>query len=330
MRLPVNAVNDPENLCYHITSRHENSLKGILMKKAYVVIIALVMLISMVAVSLYYYLNRPTTSSEIRISTNPWVGFTPLIYAQEKGWLDDSPFKFIWLVDLTDNARLYRRGFTQGFTATQYELMHFKEQHAIKPVFLIDHSYGADAILSNRSLDELRSSKSPVKVFLERGSLNEDFFNAFVRENGLDPKIFSQIDSSQKNISAMPMLSEAVMLISYSPYLSELQKKGYRTVASTRTLKNFYVIDALFVDEKVIDGNEEEFARLKEIMVLAIKRFKQDPKEYYSVIKGYLEGQTYEEFIESTEGIEWLHDTVPPTIVEYLQSQKIKTDRLLP
>ena len=40
--------------------RHENSLKGILMKKAYVVIIALVMLISM-AVSLYYYLNRPTT-----------------------------------------------------------------------------------------------------------------------------------------------------------------------------------------------------------------------------------------------------------------------------
>lgn len=300
------------------------------MKKAYVVVIALVMLISMVAVSLYYYLNRPSITSEIRISTNPWVGFTPLIYAQEKGWLDDSPFKFIWLVDLTDNARLYHRGFTRGFTATQYELMHFKDQHTIKPVFLIDHSYGADAILSNRSLEELLSSKQPVKVFLERGSLNEDFFNAFVRENGLEPELFSQIDSSQKNISAMPMMSEAVILVSYSPYLSELRKKGYRTLASTRTLKNFYVIDALFVDEKVIEGNEEEFVRLKEIMGLAIKRFKQDPKEYYSVVKGYLEGQTYDEFIESTEGIEWVHDTVPPTIVEYLHSQNIKTDRLLP
>lgn len=300
------------------------------MKKAYAISVVIVLLISIVAVSLYYYMSRPQTSSEIRISTNPWVGFTPFIYAQEKGWLEKTPFRFMWLVDLTDNARLYQRGFTQGFTATQYELMHFKGHHTIKPVFLIDHSYGADAILSNRTLEELRSVKSPIKVFLERGSLNEDFFEAFVKEQKMESLVFSQIDASQKNIGTLPMREDPVIIISYAPYLSELTKKGYQTIASTRTMNSFYVIDALFVDEKVIDANTQEFIRLREILTLAIKRFREDPKEYYTTIKGYLEGQTYEEFMASTEGIEWLHDTVPDTIVAHLNRQQVKTDRLLP
>jgi len=116
------------------------------MRKARVIGFILLFLIVALAASVYYY-NRPAESSRIHISTNPWVGFTPFIYAQEKGWLESTPFRFLWLVDLTDNARLYERGFTQGFTATQYELLHFKNKNTIKPVFLIDQSFGADAIV---------------------------------------------------------------------------------------------------------------------------------------------------------------------------------------
>ena len=112
-------------------------------------------------------------------------------------------YEVITLVDLTDNARLYQRGFTQGFTATQYELLHFKSRKGIKPVFLIDHSSGADAIVSNKSIDELRSSKETVYVYLERGSLNENFFEAFVREYGLGSVVFQQIDASQKKINTV-------------------------------------------------------------------------------------------------------------------------------
>lgn len=93
------------------------------MKKARILSFILLFFISLIAM-IYLYVNRSVETTKIHISSNPWVGFTPFIYAQEKGWLEKTSFKFIWLVDLDENSHLYERGFTQGFTATQYELLH--------------------------------------------------------------------------------------------------------------------------------------------------------------------------------------------------------------
>lgn len=299
------------------------------MKKARILSFVLVLLLASVA-GLYYYIDRTPVASKIQISTNPWVGFTPFIYAQEKGWLENTPFRFICLVDLTDNGRLYERGFTQGFTATQYELLHFKNRKNMKPVFLIDHSYGADAILSNRSLEEIRFSKKQVDVYLERGSLNDDFFKAFILENGLEKVPFYQIDASQKSIASLPKTERSVVILSYQPYLSALLKKGFRPLASTRTMKNFFVIDALFVDEAVFEEREQEFIHLKELFALAAARLQSDPHEYYETVEGYLEGQSYEEFMAATTQIEWLYQKRSDKISKHLNAQQIKTDRLLP
>jgi NitT/TauT family transport system substrate-binding protein len=236
----------------------------------------------------------------------------------------------VWLVDLTENARLYERGFTQGFTATQYEWLQFAGKNSIRPVFLIDRSDGADSLLSNRTLDELRTSGFPVKVYLERGSMSEDFFDAFVEAYRLESVRFDRVDASQKNIAVMEMEDEPTVIVSYAPYVSEIIKKGYQPVASTRTISNFYVVDALFVDENVLRGREKEFVRLKKLFTLGVERFRKDPKEYYETIRGYLEGQSYEEFMASMEQIEWLYDEVPGEVRVYLEKQQVKTDRLLP
>jgi NitT/TauT family transport system substrate-binding protein len=299
------------------------------MKKARTVSFVLVLLIVSIA-ALYYYINRPAASSNIQISSNPWVGFTPFIYAQEKGWLENTPFRFMWLVDLTDNARLYERGFTKGFTASQYELLHFKEHNTIKPVFLVDRSFGADAIVSNVSLDEIRSGKKSIKVYLERGSLNDDFFEAFVAENRLEKVPFNRIDTSQKNILNLQQIDEPMVILSYQPYLTALLKKGFLPLASTRKMERFFVIDALFVDEAVVEGREKEFTHLKELFALGVSRLRADPHEYYETIKGYLEGQSYEEFMATTTQIEWLYEKQPEKFIHHLEVQQIKTDRLLP
>ncbi|ADR32788.1 putative lipoprotein [Sulfuricurvum kujiense DSM 16994] len=299
------------------------------MRKARVIGFILLFLIVGIAASVYYY-NRPAESSRIHISTNPWIGFTPFIYAQEKGWLESTPFRFLWLVDLTDNARLYERGFTQGFTATQYELLHFKNKNTIKPVFLIDQSFGADAIVSNRTLEELQNTREKVDVYLEQGSLNDDFFEAFVTEKGLQKVTFQKIDTSQKNISTLTEMSHPIIIISYQPYLAGLIKKGFKVLVSTQSMQTFFVVDALFVDEKTIQGREKEFADLKKLFALGVERFKRDPHEYYETIKGYLEGQSYEEFMETTTQIKWLYQTHPNEIITHLNAQQIKTDRLLP
>ncbi|MDD2367926.1 MAG: hypothetical protein PHQ90_01410 [Sulfuricurvum sp.] len=299
------------------------------MKTTRVLGFVLLLLMSAVA-GLYYYMSHSAESSKIQISTNPWIGFTPFIYAQEKGWLEKTPFRFMWLVDLTDNARLYERGFTQGFTATQYELLHFKHANTIKPVFLIDRSFGADAIVSNCSIDEIRFSKERVEVYMEQGSLQDDFFKAFIAEYSLDSSKFHKMDVSQKNITTIEVGKRPMLIISYEPYLSELLKKGFQPIASTRTMDSFFVIDALFADERVVLGREKEFAHLHELFGLAVEHLNSNPREYYETIKGYLEGQSYEEFMVSTHQIEWIYRKAPKEIIAHLNAQHVKTDRLLP
>lgn len=299
------------------------------MKNARILGFVLVLLMAAIA-GVYYYLSHSPASSKIQISTNPWVGFTPFIYAQEKGWLENTPFRFMWLVDLTDNSRLYERGFTQGFTATQYEMLHFKHANTIKPVFLIDRSFGADAIVSNRSIEEIRTAKEKVDVYLEQGTLNDDFFKAFISSYGLDAHIFHKIDASQKNMSTLSASETPMIVISYEPYLSELRNNGFQPIASTRTMETFFVIDALFVDERVVQGREKEFGHLRELFALAVEHLRSNPREYYETIKGYLEGQSYEEFMASTTQIKWMYEKAPNEVLRHLNSQKVKTDRLLP
>lgn len=299
------------------------------MKAARVLGFVLLFLI-LIAATLYFYSSRHSDLQKIQISTNPWVGFTPFIYAQEKGWLENTPFKFIWLVDLSDNSRLYERGFTQGFTATQYELLHFKNHSHIKPIFLIDRSYGADAIVSNQTLDQIRSIKEPIDVYLEQGSLNDDFFEAFIVENHLKSNKFHKIDTSQKSVSLIPIAGKPVIIISYQPYLSGLLKQGFQPLASTRTMNSFFVIDALFLDEKTFIGNEKEFENLKSIFNRARKQLHDHPQEFYATIEGYLEGQSYEEFMLTTTQIQWLDDSNSNPLIEHLHNQQIETNRLLP
>lgn len=293
-------------------------------------IIWIVLLTALLVVAGVFYFAARSGDRLVRISSNPWVGFTPFIYAQEKGWLEDTPFRFMWLVDLSDNARLYERGFTQGFTATQYELLHFKNAAHIRPVFLIDRSAGADAILSNLPLEALRKTLKPITVYLELGSLNEDFFQAFVKENKLEGLQFVLTNSSQKAIAQLNPNGGPVIVISYAPYASELARHGFVEIASTATLKSFFVIDALFVDERAIVGREHDYKALQKIFNRAQKALSADPQEYYTVIHKYLEGQSYEEFIATTRQVEWMNGGDKAPFLRQFQSQNIKTDMLLP
>lgn len=277
----------------------------------------------------YHYVTE-VSRDEIRISSNPWVGFTPFIYAQEKGWLHDTPFHFVWQVDLTENVRLFERGFTQGFTATQYEMLHARNHNRLKPVFLIDRSDGADVILSNRTLSELAAAKTPVSVYLERGSLQSDLFHAFVREYRLDGVKFELLNSAQKSMTLLLPGAGPIILVSYAPYASQIRDNGFRMIASTRTLKSFNVIDALFVNKDIISGERNQFIKLKRIYVRGVRAFQQDPKGYYETIHGYLEGQTFHQFMQSTQEIEWFVDPPGDKVLSQLNAQGIATDQLLP
>lgn len=66
------------------------------------------------------------------------------------------------------------------------------------------------------------------------------------------------------------------------------------------------------------------------MFALGVEQLQNDPHEYYATVKGYLEGQSYEEFIATTTQIQWLHQKNEEKLIKHLNSQKVKTDRLVP
>ncbi len=272
--------------------------------------------------------DNKNNAQEIRISTNPWIGFTPFMYAEEKGWLKDSKFKFLWIVGLDENAALYEKGLSNGFTATQYEYVNLKDKVHLKPYFFIDRSSGADVVLSNKTVSELKNTTGKIDCYLELSSVNKDIFNAFISENGLDKSKFALKNSDQTAMLRLLAKDSSMLLISYEPYATGIQKNGFKKISSTKELKSISVIDAIFIDERVVSGNEKELQELRNIFNRAVGALKNNPKEYYETIKGYLENQTYEQFTESLNGIEWIDKESALKSKEYLEKQGIPTDKL--
>lgn len=298
------------------------------MTKKLVVIVSFVVLLLGVLSGLRFV--EDLSQEEIRISSNPWVGFTPIIYAQEKGWFDHTRFRFVWQVDLTENVRLFDRGFTQGFTATQYEMLHANKRHDLVPVFLIDRSDGADVILANTSLAALKNTREAIHVYLERDSMQSDLFRAFANEYGLGQHAFVFNNAAQKSMTEVSLGKTPTILLSYAPYASQIEENGFSPIASTHTLKSFSLVDALFVDKSLMTEHRDQFKALKQIYDRAVQAFQRDPKGYYTVIQGYLEGQTYAQFMQSTKEIEWFVGKPPAQVLAHLKNQGIDTSQLLP
>lgn len=85
-------------------------------------------------------------------------------------------------------------------------------------------------------------------------------------------------------------------------------------------------MDGLFVKRQVYAEHRADFVQLKAIFDHALAVFHSNPKVFYETIKGYLQGQTFDQFMKSTDDILWLNQRVDPKILRHLKSQGVRVD----
>ena len=265
----------------------------------------------------------------IKIAVNPWIGYTPLMYLEATGEMQSLGFKFVLVSSLGENANLLSNHLVDGFAATQYEYLNYKDElETIVPAFTIDRSAGADKIHSNVDIATLQKSDRPIHVYMEFGSCNEDIFKSFVRAYALEKKRFVYHHDPQsviKNLSAAP--DKPVVVVSYEPFSTTLQKHGIREVASSRNL-DILIVDALFASISDITEHRSRFLALKRAFWKARGELDKDPRRFYETVRNFLEGQDYASFQKSLDGIRWL-EKPGPDIIETLKKQGIDTGYLL-
>lgn len=127
---------------------------------------------------------------KLRISITNWIGYTPLFYAKEKGWLELLDVKLLNVVSLSENMYLYKSGNSDAYVGTQYEYNTLvKNIESLIPILLFDKSNGGDVIMSNLSIQELQNSKTTIDAYLEMDSINSMLFEDFISKYNLKSRL---------------------------------------------------------------------------------------------------------------------------------------------
>lgn len=273
--------------------------------------------------------NQPP---RLKISATTWIGYSPLFYAKEKGWLEPLNIKLLNVSSLSENMYLYEAGNADAYVGTQYEYsLIVKKDSSLMPIMLFDRSFGGDMILSNSTLDTLQNSSAPIDAHLELDSINSTLLNDFLKTNKIDKKRINYINMDQAEISSLKKkkMSRDALIVTYIPYDVQLKKSGFVEIASTKTSLDLVVIDALFTTEKKFNEHKEQFVALKKLVDDAVIALSENPEEFYETIKPYLLEVSYEEFIESLNDIIWINNDVSPELMKRIQKADLPTRNLI-
>ena len=254
--------------------------------------------------------SKSQKDDAIIISTNQWIGYTPLFYAYEKGYLNELNIKLINSVSLAEAADVYRVGQANMVTTTQHEYNALRNDiHDIVPVILLDRSNGGDMVLANRSLKELKKSKK-IYAYLEVDSINQEILKDFIKNNNLDKNNFIIINKDQEqiqNVDFKKLQNKDLLIVTYTPYDAALKAQGFQVVASTKNIDSIIVIDALCSTKELRNSDEEKLIHLKKILDKSIDEITKDPYQAHKITQKYLSNISYDEFTSSLKNIKWIN-----------------------
>jgi NitT/TauT family transport system substrate-binding protein len=267
----------------------------------------------------------------LNIIANSWIGYSPLFYAKEKGWLDEHDIHLSSVVSLGESLHIYQSAKLDAFAGTQYEYqIMYRKDPSVIPVMLLDRSNGGDMIMGNRSLDAIKSENGPINVYLEINSINYPVFNDFIHQHKLEGKTFNYINRDQLKLQSVAASETAPSLVvTYTPYNHELEDQGFQTLASTADGLNLLVLDGIFTTENRYHAHKDQMLALKTLINHAIQALHDDPKEYYEKVKPYLENSSFEDFKTSLNTIEWLNGGISPALQKRLDEANFPTRDLL-
>lgn len=268
----------------------------------------------------------------LKISTTTWIGYTPLFYAKEKGWLAEINVKLIHVLSLSENMYLYKAGNSDAYVGTQYEHSVLKNSMpTLVPIMMFDRSNGGDMVMSNVSLKKLQKSQATIDTYLEMDSINYTMLEDFLKRYKIDEKRINYINRDQAEIATLKKISpkHPAIVVTYIPYNSELEKQGFKQLLSTKESLDILVLDAMFTKVDTLIAHKKQFLALKSYVDKAVLALKKNPKEFFERIKPYLHYLSYEEFASGLNDIEWINKDLPSSLHERMAKTHFSTKDLL-
>lgn len=264
------------------------------------------------------------------ITIDPWIGSAIFYYAHAKGWLEEANIELILAPSIAENMRIYETGASDMFTATQHEFFKEREKRPdLIPVILYDRSFGGDMVMSNKSNDELKNSAEPIELFLEKDSVNEEIAHYWMSDNNISKERVNLHERPQNEIAKIMPDKRQMVVVTYSPHNSVLEQSGFMEIASTKN-DHYLVVDAIYMSKKLYEENKPSLQLLNSAKKRAIKAYKENPKEFYKIIRPYFPDLSFEQFMQMAKNLQWIEERAPEKLSKRLDAILFPQELLLP
>ena len=266
----------------------------------------------------------------LKISATTWIGYIPLFYAKEKGWLKPLNIKLLHVSSLAENMYLYEAGNSDAYAGTQYEYSILSQDiKSLQPIMMFDRSNGGDLVMGNFSIEALQNTTLEIDAYLELDSINNTLLKDFLSKYKLQDKNINYINKDQTQIKQLQANSKPTLAITYIPYNFTLEKQGFMELASTKDSLDLLVVDALFTRIEIYDAHKKQFSELKKLVDKGVEALKKDPKEFYETVKPYILEMSYDEFVHSLDDIVWINRDISPELKQRMNEAKFPTRDLI-
>ena len=198
--------------------------------------------------------NPTPPATPWRIAVNPWVGYEPLVFAQEMDALPPA-MRVVELASNTETKRAFRNGLIEVAALTLDEALRLADEgQALHIVAVLSDSAGADAVLARADIAaRLAAPRServplagrwPLRIGLERTALGELMLAHWLDKAGL-----TQADVQPVHIEAVDhdtalAVRDVDLLVTFEPMKTRLEQRGAVNVMDTRELPGA-VVDVL-------------------------------------------------------------------------------------
>jgi NitT/TauT family transport system substrate-binding protein len=277
--------------------------------------------------------SSPKTTDEkpLVLSTDVWIGASLIYYAHSMGWLREANIELLQAQSIGENMQLFESGASDIFTGTQHEYQRERKLRPdLVPVLVYDRSYGGDVVMSNRSLEQLRNSSGPIKVYLEADSVSEEILAYLIRFEGLPEErivVHNRTQEEMERINGSGRIPPTI-IVTYNPHDLALVKKGFVQIASSKD-NRYLVIDAVYAPSRIVRNHKQQLQMLDQILKRSEQAYLQDSKEFYEKVKPYLGNPSYDEFLSMRKNILWGRDMSTGKLQNELQKIDFPTEGLL-
>lgn len=241
--------------------------------------------------------SGPDAPMSIGIAT--WIGYAPIIVADEKGYFKDEGLDFRYTVidDGSQRFNALKAGQIDGVATTVDAFARINAQGiASKQVLAFDHSDGGDGILvaAGTTPADLKGQKIGVPT----ATTSQFFLAKFLEDNGLSLKDVDEVNLTAGDAGSAFLAGRVPNAVTYEPYLTKARQKKGAEVLVDSTKYPTLIVDTLGLDPSYVADHPASVNAFLRAYFKAVDDLNTDPESVYPLLEDYL-GLTPAEMAET-------------------------------